>query len=247
MVFERSETIRGCGESGIGVHLEPSRPPRRPMSGVLWACCKVVCRPRGNDQRWGRVVLVNQFHTSPVISAVNGQQPREKMLNKRRDTRPAGWKPPAGRVDHCLLCQAAQPISAGPVVVPGSGPLPPATAAASKHSTAKRSKRTKAKQAAEPTLPAKGKGKANCGWGCGWGWPSLWLLRPGCQHQGSLRRHCEAGRVIGRVEGQDEAVALRATFIAAVHHGRLANHLMVLQASSDASSRSASSKGRLSY
>ncbi|KAJ9531062.1 hypothetical protein QJQ45_000938 [Haematococcus lacustris] len=42
---------------------------------VLRACCKVVCRPRGTDQRRGRVVLVDEHRTTQVSSAVNGQQP----------------------------------------------------------------------------------------------------------------------------------------------------------------------------
>ncbi|GFH20338.1 hypothetical protein HaLaN_17444 [Haematococcus lacustris] len=70
---------------------------------VLRACCKVVCRPRGTDQRRGRVVLVDEHRTSRVSSAVNGQQPCERQLNKRRATRPANWKPPAGQVHHRLL------------------------------------------------------------------------------------------------------------------------------------------------
>ncbi|KAJ9514657.1 hypothetical protein QJQ45_028365, partial [Haematococcus lacustris] len=36
---------------------------------VLRACCKVVCRPRGTDQRRGRVVLVDEHRTTRVISA----------------------------------------------------------------------------------------------------------------------------------------------------------------------------------
>ncbi|GFH05863.1 uncharacterized protein HaLaN_00396, partial [Haematococcus lacustris] len=42
---------------------------------LLRACCKVVCMPRGTEQRRVRVVLVNEFGTSRVSSAVNGQQP----------------------------------------------------------------------------------------------------------------------------------------------------------------------------
>ncbi|KAJ9521412.1 hypothetical protein QJQ45_001209 [Haematococcus lacustris] len=81
---------------------------------VLRACCKVVCRPRGTDQRRGRVVLVDELST-----------PR---------------KPP--QAPHGS--QEATPAAASE---PGpSTPLP-----------AKRSKRTKAEPAAEPT---KGKGKA---------------------------------------------------------------------------------------
>ncbi|GFH25784.1 hypothetical protein HaLaN_23806, partial [Haematococcus lacustris] len=42
---------------------------------VLRACCKVVCRPRGTDQRRGRMVFVYEHRTTRVSSAVNGQQP----------------------------------------------------------------------------------------------------------------------------------------------------------------------------
>ncbi|KAJ9534301.1 hypothetical protein QJQ45_007032 [Haematococcus lacustris] len=64
---------------------------------------KVVCRPRGTDQQQGRVVLVDEHHTTRVSSAVNGKQPCEEQLNKLRATRPADWKPPAGQVDLRLL------------------------------------------------------------------------------------------------------------------------------------------------
>ncbi|KAJ9533483.1 hypothetical protein QJQ45_026525 [Haematococcus lacustris] len=144
---------------------------------VLRACCKVVCRPRGTDQRRGRVVLVDEHRTTRVSSAVNGQQPCERQLNKRRATRPAGWKPPAGQVEPRLLRpawsqQRDQPVRGlvwCPVVAPHKPPQAPrssqaATPAAASEpgpSTplpAKRSKRTKAEPgAAEPT---KGKGKA---------------------------------------------------------------------------------------
>ncbi|KAJ9532346.1 hypothetical protein QJQ45_010350 [Haematococcus lacustris] len=112
---------------------------------VLRACCKVVCRPRGTDQRRGRVVLVNEHRTSRVSSAVNGQQPCEEELNKLCATRPAGWRPPAGQVEQRLVRpawsqQRDQPVR-GLIT-----PLP-----------AERSKRTKAEPAAEPN---KGKGKA---------------------------------------------------------------------------------------
>ncbi|KAJ9523559.1 hypothetical protein QJQ45_007269 [Haematococcus lacustris] len=80
---------------------------------VLRACCKVVCRPRGTDQRRGRVVLVDELHTT---------RPPQAPRSNQEATQPA----------------ASEPGS--------STPLP-----------AKRSKRTKAETAAEPT---KGKGKA---------------------------------------------------------------------------------------
>ncbi|KAJ9513417.1 hypothetical protein QJQ45_005970 [Haematococcus lacustris] len=143
---------------------------------VLRACRKVVCRPRGTDQRRGRVVLVDEHSTSRVSSAVNGQQPCERQLNKRRATRPAGWKPPAGQVEPRLLRpawsqQRDQPVRGMmwcPVVPPRKPPQAPRSSqeatqpAASEPGPstplpAKRSKRTKAEPAAEPT---KGKGKA---------------------------------------------------------------------------------------
>ncbi|KAJ9530572.1 hypothetical protein QJQ45_012494 [Haematococcus lacustris] len=62
---------------------------------VLRACCKLVCRTRGTkeegtNQQRGRVVLVDEFHTSQVSSAVYGQQPCEEQLDIRKPTRPAG-------------------------------------------------------------------------------------------------------------------------------------------------------------
>ncbi|KAJ9527193.1 hypothetical protein QJQ45_025439 [Haematococcus lacustris] len=147
---------------------------------VLRACRKVVCRPRGTDQRRGRVVLVDEHRTSRVSSAVNGQQPCERQLNKCRATRPAGWKPPAGQVEPRLVRpawsqQRDQPVRGMmwcPVVAPRKPPQAPRSsqeasqAAASEPGPstplpAKRSKRTKAEsEAAEPTQPTKGKGKA---------------------------------------------------------------------------------------
>ncbi|KAJ9531138.1 hypothetical protein QJQ45_000863 [Haematococcus lacustris] len=124
---------------------------------VLRACCKVVCRPRGTDQRRGRVVLVDEYRTSRGSSAVNGQQPCERQLNKRRATRPTGWKPPAGQVELRLSgprkppqapCSSQEATQAA-ASEPGPSIPPPA----------KRSKRTKAEQAAEPTQPTKGKAK----------------------------------------------------------------------------------------
>ncbi|KAJ9518041.1 hypothetical protein QJQ45_004284 [Haematococcus lacustris] len=143
---------------------------------VLRACCKVVCRPRGTAQRRGRVVLVDEHRTSRVSSAVKGQQPYEMQLNNRRATRQADWKPPAGQV-HLRLVRPAwsqqrdQPVRGTmwcPVVAPRKPPqasgsnqaAPQAAATEPGPSTplpAKRSKRTKAEPAAEPT---KSKGKA---------------------------------------------------------------------------------------
>ncbi|KAJ9505754.1 hypothetical protein QJQ45_013021 [Haematococcus lacustris] len=147
---------------------------------VLRACCPlVVCRPRATDQRRVRVVLVDEFCTSQVSSAVDGKQPCESQLNKRSDTRPAYCKPPARQVDDRLLrpaCsqQGDQPVRGlmwCPVVAPASSHRPPS--ARKPHSQqphspgpalprpAKHSKHTKAEQAAEPPKPPRGKGKAN--------------------------------------------------------------------------------------
>ncbi|KAJ9531118.1 hypothetical protein QJQ45_000859 [Haematococcus lacustris] len=147
---------------------------------VLRACCKVVCRPRGTDQRRGRVVLVDEHRTTRVSSAVNGQQPCERQLNKRRATRPTGWKPPAGQVEPRLLRpawsqQRDQPVRGlmwCPVVAPRKPPQAPRSSQAATQATAskpgpstpppaKRNKRTKAEpEAAEPSQPTKAKGKA---------------------------------------------------------------------------------------
>ncbi|KAJ9518076.1 hypothetical protein QJQ45_009980 [Haematococcus lacustris] len=144
---------------------------------VLRACCKVVCRPRGTDQRRGRVVLLDEHRTSRVSSAVNGQQPCESRLSKRRPTRPADWKPPAGQVHHRLLRPAwsqqrdlpVRGMMWCPIVAPRKPPQAPRSSQAapqlaasepgpSTPQPAKRSKRTKAEpEAAEPT---KGKGRA---------------------------------------------------------------------------------------
>ncbi|KAJ9518255.1 hypothetical protein QJQ45_010267 [Haematococcus lacustris] len=118
--------------------------------------------PRGTDQRRGRVVLVDEHRTSRVSSAVNGQQPCERQLNKRRATRPADWKPPAGQVEQRLVRPAWSQQRDQPA--PRSSQEAPQPAASepgpSTPLPAKRSKRTKAQLAAEPTQPTKGKGKA---------------------------------------------------------------------------------------
>ncbi|KAJ9524961.1 hypothetical protein QJQ45_005849 [Haematococcus lacustris] len=107
---------------------------------------------------------------------MNGQQPCERQLNRRRATRPAGWKPPAGQVEHRLVRPAwsqqhDQPVRGMmwcPEVAPRKPPQAPRSSqeasqpAASEPGPstplpAKRSKRTKAEPAAEPT---KAQGKA---------------------------------------------------------------------------------------
>ncbi|KAJ9514406.1 hypothetical protein QJQ45_012373 [Haematococcus lacustris] len=140
---------------------------------VLRACRKVVCRPRGTDQLRGRVVLVDEHRTSRVSSAVNGQQPCEEELNTLSATRPAGWKPPAGQVEHRLVRPAwsqerGQPVRGlvwCPVVAPRRPPQAPRSSQAATQpaasepgpSTPPPAKRSK--PAAEPTK-GKGKGKA---------------------------------------------------------------------------------------
>ncbi|KAJ9505826.1 hypothetical protein QJQ45_010008 [Haematococcus lacustris] len=133
---------------------------------VLRACCKVVCRPRGTDQRRGRVVLVDEHRTSRVSSALNGQQP---SWSQQRDLPVRGM----------MWC---------PVVAPRKPPQPPRSSqeapqpAASEPGPstpqpAKRSKRTKAEpEAAEPT---KGKGNAA-------------KAKPAPQPGGWLDRDCNA-------------------------------------------------------
>ncbi|KAJ9526068.1 hypothetical protein QJQ45_009524 [Haematococcus lacustris] len=128
-------------------------------------------KPRGAGQRRGWVVLVDEHRTSRVSSAVNGQQPCEEELDKLSTTRPAGWKPPAGQVEHRLLRPAwsqerGQPVRGlmwCPVVAPRKPPQAPRSSQAATQpaasepgpSTPPPAKRSK--PAAEPT---KGKGKA---------------------------------------------------------------------------------------
>ncbi|KAJ9521975.1 hypothetical protein QJQ45_024857 [Haematococcus lacustris] len=116
---------------------------------VLRACYKVECGPRGIVQLQGRVVLVDEHRTSRVSSAVYGRHP---SWSQQRDQPVRGmmWcpvdapcKPPQAP---CSSQAATQPAASQP----GPSSPPPA----------KRSKRTKAEQAAEPTQPIKGKGKA---------------------------------------------------------------------------------------
>ncbi|KAJ9527907.1 hypothetical protein QJQ45_005637 [Haematococcus lacustris] len=145
---------------------------------VLRACCKVVCRPRGSEQLWGRVVLVDEHRTTRVSSAVNGKQPSEEELDCKQPIRRAGWKPPAGQVEQRLLRpawsqQRDQPVRGlmwCPVVAPRKPQQAPRTSEEATQTAAsepgpstpplaKRSKRTKAEQAAEPTQPTKGEGK----------------------------------------------------------------------------------------
>ncbi|KAJ9525760.1 hypothetical protein QJQ45_003414 [Haematococcus lacustris] len=52
---------------------------------VLRACCKVVCRTRGTDQRRGRVVLVDEHRTTRVSSAENGKQPSKRSKRTKAE------------------------------------------------------------------------------------------------------------------------------------------------------------------
>ncbi|KAJ9509363.1 hypothetical protein QJQ45_001816 [Haematococcus lacustris] len=129
--------------------------------------------PRGAGQRRGRVVLVDEHRTSRVSSAVNGQQPCERQLNKRRATRPAGWKPPAGQVEPRLVRPAwsqerGQPVRGlmwCPVVAPRKPPQAPRSSqadtqpAASEPGPSTPPPAKRSEPAAEPTK-GKGKGKA---------------------------------------------------------------------------------------
>ncbi|KAJ9505327.1 hypothetical protein QJQ45_005740 [Haematococcus lacustris] len=130
---------------------------------VLRVCCKVVCRPRGSEQLRGRVVLVDEHRTTRVSSAVNGKQPCEEELDYKQSIRRAGWKPPAGQVEQRLLCPAWSQQRDQPVRAPSTSEEATQPAASepgpSTPPPAKRSKRTKAEQAAEPTQPTKGEGK----------------------------------------------------------------------------------------
>ncbi|KAJ9517865.1 hypothetical protein QJQ45_004196 [Haematococcus lacustris] len=126
-------------------------------------------RPRSTDQLRGRVVLVDEHRISRGSSAVNGQQPCESRPSKRRATRPADWKPPAGQMEHRLLRPAWSQQRDQPVRGLMWSPAPCSSQAATQPAAsepgpitplpAKRSKRVKAKQAAEITQPTKGKGK----------------------------------------------------------------------------------------
>ncbi|KAJ9517781.1 hypothetical protein QJQ45_004087 [Haematococcus lacustris] len=127
-------------------------------------------------ERHGRAKQLVVFFRAARCSAVNGKQPCEEELDHDQPTGLAGWKPPAGQVDLRLLLpawsqQREQPVRGMmwcPVVAPRKPPQPPcssqeATQPASSEPgpssppPAKRSKRTKAEQAAEPTQPVKGK------------------------------------------------------------------------------------------
>ncbi|KAJ9506227.1 hypothetical protein QJQ45_014492, partial [Haematococcus lacustris] len=147
-----------------------------------------------------------------VSSAVNGQQACEEELDHEQASRRAGWKPPAGQVDLRLLRpawsqqrdQAMQGMMWCPVVPPRKLPQAPlssqeATQPAAPESgpsttpPAKRSKRTKAEQAAEPTGPTEGKGK---------GQGKAAKAKPAPQPGRWLDRNCHATLNMRRIGGE---------------------------------------------
>ncbi|KAJ9515822.1 hypothetical protein QJQ45_008706 [Haematococcus lacustris] len=151
---------------------------------VFFGAATIGAGPRGSDQRRGRVVLVAEHRTTRVSSAVNGQQPCEEELDHEEPTRPADCKPPAGQVEHRLLRpawsqQRDQPVWGlmwCSVVVPHKPPQHPCSSRAATQPAApepgpstpppaKRSKRTKAEQAAEPNQPIEGQRQGQ-GQGC---------------------------------------------------------------------------------
>ncbi|KAJ9509569.1 hypothetical protein QJQ45_011220 [Haematococcus lacustris] len=154
--------------SSAGTALEANL-KRISVTLVTWdAVWEVYLDPKGPDQQRGRVVLVDEHRTSRVSSAVNGQQPCESRLSKRRATRPADWKPPAGQVEQCLLRpawsqQRDQPVRGlmwCPVVASRKPPQAPCSSQAATQPAAsepgpstplpaKRSKRSEAEQVAE--------------------------------------------------------------------------------------------------
>ncbi|KAJ9511845.1 hypothetical protein QJQ45_004568 [Haematococcus lacustris] len=114
---------------------------------------------------------------SSVIAAVNGQQPWEEQLDHEQPTRTEDWKP--GQVEYRLMRPAwsqqrdlpVRGLMLFAVVAIRKPPQPPCSSQAATQPAAsepgpstpppaKRSKHTKAEQAAEPTQPTKGKGKA---------------------------------------------------------------------------------------
>ncbi|KAJ9526313.1 hypothetical protein QJQ45_009778 [Haematococcus lacustris] len=94
-------------------------------------------------------VLVDEFRTTRVSSAVNGQEPSQEQRNKRQlDLR---------LVRSALSQRDYQP---GLLWCPQVPPLYSSTGPCSQAGKPGSAMRTKAEQAAEPTQPNKGKGKA---------------------------------------------------------------------------------------
>ncbi|KAJ9525560.1 hypothetical protein QJQ45_003061 [Haematococcus lacustris] len=157
---------------------------------------EMMVQAQGHSPAASRVVLVDEHRTTRVSSAVNGQQPCKRQLYKRRAARPAGWKPPAGQVEHRLVRpawsqQRDQPVRGlmwCPVVAPRKPPQAPCSSQAATQPAAsepgpstplpaKRSKRTEAEQVAEPTQPTKGKGQGKAAKAKPAPQPGRWLGR----------------------------------------------------------------------
>ncbi|KAJ9529076.1 hypothetical protein QJQ45_007146 [Haematococcus lacustris] len=99
----RKQLVVFCGNAGIGTRGGWG------AKAVLQACRKVVERPnsgRPTDRLPGKVVTVDEFRTSRVSSAMNSPQPCEAELDRSKPTRPVGWMPQPGQVQHHLLRSA---------------------------------------------------------------------------------------------------------------------------------------------
>ncbi|KAJ9523343.1 hypothetical protein QJQ45_005383 [Haematococcus lacustris] len=125
----------------------------RGADAVLQSCCKVESKLRGTDQRPGREVLVDEFRTSRVSSALNGEQPYKGQLYRSKLVRPAGLKPPA---------KASAPPAAAPSMERAAEAATQTAASGSGPSASPPAKRTKAEQAAEPTQLTKGTSEGKC-------------------------------------------------------------------------------------
>ncbi|KAJ9529917.1 hypothetical protein QJQ45_022320, partial [Haematococcus lacustris] len=99
----RKQLVVFCGNAGSGTRGGWG------AKAVLQACLKVMERPnsgRPTDRLPGKVVTVDEFRTSRVSSAMNNSQPCEAELDRSKPTRPVGWMPQPGQVQHCLLRSA---------------------------------------------------------------------------------------------------------------------------------------------
>ncbi|KAJ9521489.1 hypothetical protein QJQ45_008890 [Haematococcus lacustris] len=166
-----------------------------------WAQLQLRLEQSYKEQQ-GRLVLVDEHRTSRASSTVNGQQPCEEELNHEQPTRRAGWKPPVEQGDLRLLRPAwsqqrdesVRGLMWCLVVAPRTLPSTPQPAASEPQPStpppAKRSKRTKAEQAAEPTQPTKGTGKGKV---------KAAKAKP-CSRPGrGLARHCNASLHMQRI------------------------------------------------
>ncbi|KAJ9524918.1 hypothetical protein QJQ45_005889 [Haematococcus lacustris] len=178
----KSCELRAAHIAAVHASAGPSTPPgkQRKERRAEWKTQRRQVRTGAHTALYAPALFVSPHRTTRVSSAVNGQQPCERQLNKRRATRPAGWKPPVGQVEPRLLRpawsqQRDQPVRGMmwcPVVAPRKPPQAPRSSQAATQPAAsepgpstplpaKRGKRTKAEpEAAEPSQPTKGKGKA---------------------------------------------------------------------------------------